>query len=149
MKTIDKVSSLSESELTKLIDLDKHYFPYPWSLESWKTLDLSDNSLFIFKINTEIVGFGLFYTVDGLETAHLLKICLLPEFRGKGMANMFLFEMMKDISSHGFKEAYLEVNSLNLAAINLYNRNGFQKVHFQKNFYGAGQHALKMVSSLI
>ncbi len=149
MKAINKVSSLNKSELSKLIDLDKHYFPYPWSLDSWKTLDLNHNSLFLLKFNAEIVGFGLFYAVDGLDTAHLLKICLRPEFRGKGMANTFLFEMLKDISSHGFKEAYLEVNSLNLAAINLYNRNGFQKVHFQKNFYGAGQHALKMVSSLI
>ncbi len=87
----------------------------------------------IAKINREIVGFaGVIDTVDQLE---ITNIVVRKNFRKKGIGNELLTELIKLAKENGKEKITLEVNNTNLAAIKLYEKNGFKNVGFRKKYY--------------
>lgn len=87
----------------------------------------------IAKINREIVGFaGVIDTVDQLE---ITNIVVRKDFRKKGIGNELLTELIKLAKENGKEKITLEVNNTNLAAIKLYEKNGFKNVGFRKKYY--------------
>ena len=87
----------------------------------------------IAKINREIVGFaGVIDTVDQLE---ITNIVVRKDFRKKGLGNERLTELIKLAKENGKEKITLEVNNTNLAAIKLYEKNGFKNVGFRKKYY--------------
>lgn len=87
----------------------------------------------IAKINREIVGFaGVIDTVDQLE---ITNIVVRKDFRKKGVGNELLTELIKLAKENGKEKITLEVNNTNLAAIKLYEKNGFKNVGFRKKYY--------------
>ena len=87
----------------------------------------------IAKINKEIVGFaGVIDTVDQLE---ITNIVVRKDFRKKGIGNELLTELIKLAKENGKEKITLEVNNTNLAAIKLYEKNGFKNVGFRKKYY--------------
>lgn len=87
----------------------------------------------IAKINREIVGFaGVIDTVDQLE---ITNIVVRKDFRKKGIGNELLTELIKLAKENDKEKITLEVNNTNLAAIKLYEKNGFKNVGFRKKYY--------------
>ena len=87
----------------------------------------------IAKINKEIVGFaGVIDTVDQLE---ITNIVVRKDFRKKGIGNELLTELIKLAKENDKEKITLEVNNTNLAAIKLYEKNGFKNVGFRKKYY--------------
>ena len=87
----------------------------------------------IAKINKEIVGFaGVIDTVDQLE---ITNIVVRKDFRKKGIGNELLTELIKLAKENGKEKITLEVNNTNLAAIKLYEKNGFKNVGFRTKYY--------------
>lgn len=87
----------------------------------------------IAKINKEIVGFaGVIDTVDQLE---ITNIVVRKDFRKKGIGNELLAELIKLAKENDKEKITLEVNNTNLAAIKLYEKNGFKNVGFRKKYY--------------
>ena len=87
----------------------------------------------IAKINREIVGFaGVIDTVDQLE---ITNIVVRKDFRKKGIGNELLTELIILSKENGKEKITLEVNNTNLAAIKLYEKNGFKNVGFRKKYY--------------
>ena len=87
----------------------------------------------IAKINKEIVGFaGVIDTVDQLE---ITNIVVRKDFRKKGIGNELLTELIKLAKENGKEKITLDVNNTNLAAIKLYEKNGFKNVGFRTKYY--------------
>lgn len=87
----------------------------------------------IARINKEIVGFaGVIDTVDQLE---ITNIVVKKDFRKKGIGNELLTELIKLAKENDKEKITLEVNNTNLAAIKLYEKNGFKNVGFRKKYY--------------
>ena len=87
----------------------------------------------IAKINKESVGFaGVIDTVDQLE---ITNIVVRKDFRKKGIGNELLTELIKLAKENDKEKITLEVNNTNLAAIKLYEKNGFKNVGFRKKYY--------------
>lgn len=85
------------------------------------------------KIENEIVGFaGVIDTVDQLE---ITNIVVKKIFRGKGIGNKLLIELIKIAKNRNKKEIILEVNDQNLVAIKLYEKNGFKNIGIRKKYY--------------
>lgn len=126
-----------------VIDLDRDYFPVPWSQAAWLEGQGEDYLLLgSFKttpsdpIVSDLVGFCLFRTLKGDPQAHLLKILVDPDFRGKKLG-LKLLKLAKEILiKEGYKEIFLEVKANNEAAIKLYKKEGFKIVHKVSGYYG-------------
>ena len=79
------------------------------------------------------VGYALGRVVA--DEAELMKICVLGEYRRRGIAEKMLAELLGKMREKGAAACYLEVRSRNLPAISLYKRLGFAEIGLRRNYY--------------
>lgn len=65
-------------------------------------------------------------TFDG-RRIHLHHLGILPDYQGKGLANLLIEESLKFVKTIGY-QVKLEVHSANIKAINLYKKFGFSRL---------------------
>lgn len=139
---ITSPEAISGDFFLKLYQLDHENFPTPWSKEAFSSFINSHQFLFtVIYYNESIIGFTLFEIHAADSFAHLLKIMIKKESRGKNYGEILLNNALIYLKNLGIKKYFLEVESDNLAAINIYRKVGFQRVHLNKNFYGPNRHA--------
>ena len=62
------------------------------------------------------------------DTGELKRMFVRPGFRGRGAGKMMLFEMEKRALRRGFKRIVLETGNRQIAAIALYQANGYKAI---------------------
>lgn len=127
--------------------LDQKYFPRPWKESDWNTLDMSQHRLWTIE-EDPLVGFALFATPSGDETAHLLKVLIIPEKRGSGLALEFWKILCLELQKSGFRTIYLEVEKSNERARAFYRKLGFQHLREVKSYYSDGEAGIMMQLTL-
>lgn len=134
------------AQLVPLIAIDQQYFPYPWARSSWEELvnSVGEYCLGILQLDGKMIGFSLYLLSSHESLAHLLKICILPEARGRGLAQKLLTNDRAQLVAASFERGYLEVAEHNLSAISTYIRCGYHQIHRQRNYYSDGSDALIM-----
>lgn len=149
LKRIEGHDALTSAMAFALFELDKKFFPTPWTNEDWRELFHGhDRSLSVIEINHEIVGFSLFDLSRADSFAHLLKILVHPEFREQKLGMKLLAFDLTELHKRGIKHFFLEVEEDNHAAQKLYLHSGFKIIHKKKDFYGTGRAALIMTADL-
>lgn len=143
--TIEGHQALTSEMAFELYELDRQFFPTPWSEESWKSLFIEhDRLLTIVKTNEAVIGFCLFDKSLADAFAHLLKILIRPEFRANGLSKTLLEASLLNLKVLGCSQFFLEVEENNIAAQSLYLSKGFKVIHKKKDFYGKDRSALIM-----
>ena len=80
-----------------------------------------------------IVGFaGIVISVD---TADVMNIGVLPEYRKQGIGNMLMKKLENLAKISKCESIMLEVRESNQAAISLYQKNDFTSIAIRKNYY--------------
>ncbi len=131
--------------LSQVIELDKKFFPTPWSDISWRKLNLANENLLVLSIkDQEIVGFLLFSISALEELGHLVKIVVHPSRRKMGIAKRMFLVGIQNLSKNHIGRCYLEVDAENSDAILLYKSIGFYQLAKIKGFYSYGGDALTM-----
>ncbi len=126
------IKDLAIQELQEVYEIEKSSFSSPWSYELWqKELSNPLSHNLIAKIEGEVIGY-LCYWLVACE-AHLLRIAIKREYRGKGYAKL-LISKMKESLPEGI-EIYLEVRDSNWRAIRFYESIGFKKIGVRKGYY--------------
>ena len=131
-----------------VIKLDFDYFPRPWTKDQWQNLNPSHNHLFSWTKENELLGYALFQYLSGDDTAHLLKILMLPKVRGSGESHAFWGELTYYLRAQRLKNLYLEVEATNAQAIGFYEKCGFNLLRRNKAYYSNGEDALIMSMTL-
>jgi ribosomal-protein-alanine N-acetyltransferase len=142
--TINTYQPLPNELSSKLFELDRLFFPTPWTLSAWNSLHEQDRLLVILSSESSIVGFCLFDKSIADSFAHLLKILVHPDWRNRGLAKKLLNSALDQLKNEGCTQLFLEVEEDNCAAKELYSLLGFKVVHRKKDFYGTGRAALIM-----
>ena len=70
------------------------------------------------------------------DESELINIAVLPDYRGRGIAQSLLDALLAHAREKDCKSMFLEVASRNEAAQNLYKKNGFETVGKRVGFYG-------------
>ena len=135
-----------QSEMAFLLfDLDRQFFPAPWTQVSWSNLFLDHDRLLVVVEDNKIpIGFCLFDLNLADHFAHLLKIVIEPKYRQQKLAKALLNQALLNLENNGVKNFFLEVEESNLAAQKLYLVHGFKIIHQKKDFYGTNRSALIM-----
>lgn len=128
--------------------LDQLYFPTPWNEKQWKGLFTESHSLYLARKGEDFIGFCLFANSYVDSFAHLLKILVHPDNRGRHFGEDLLNESMKRLKLEGIKSFFLEVEESNCNAIKLYEKCGFKTIHVKKHFYTSGESALIMTHEI-
>jgi ribosomal-protein-alanine N-acetyltransferase len=129
-------------------EIDRLYFPRPWKSSDWATLNLDHHRLWGLFQNHRLIGFALFHVPPQDDTAHLLKIALVPSLRGTGLAAQFWSDLAKALSKERFQRVYLEVEESNIRAQRFYLKSGFTILRRTKSYYSDGEAAIMMQLTL-
>ena len=97
-------------------------------------------------IKETIVGYG----VLGMEgdSAHLMNIAVLPEYRQHGIALQLMAGLDEISREWNCRKMYLEVRSSNMIARNFYSSLGFVYSSRVKGYYADGEDALVLVARI-
>ncbi len=105
-----------------------------WSSENIRETMQSGNTLTILaEEDGNAAGFIMVSVV--LETAELLNVGVLPEYRRKGIAQRLYDAAEKAIREKEAVHMFLEVRENNDPAISFYRKNGFSEIALRKDYY--------------
>lgn len=129
------ISPMSLRHLSRVMQIERESFSDPWSLFSF-TSELSDNpyaTYFIAIYQEMIAGYiGGWLVTDEL---HITNLAIAKEFRGLGIAQQLIDEIIQYSRAWGINRATLEVRASNNSAMNLYRKKGFTSAGYRPSYY--------------
>ena len=121
-------------ELKKIAEIESKCIPDGWSLKAFEDwYDDKKTVVFAAVCNGEMIGFANGSWV--LDEGELLNIAVLESYRNNGIAGELFEKMERFFSEKGIKIIYLEVREKNQPALSIYEKYGFIKNGFRKNYY--------------
>lgn len=132
--------------VSAIAKFDLEYFSYPWKLSDWKSSLCNRNyKLFIASIRGEVIGFALWNYIELEELAHLLKVLVIPRYRGQNLGYQLLSFSELYLKNDGANKFYLEVENDNTRAIKIYSCLSYKVINEVKRFYSSGKDAIIMM----
>lgn len=128
-----------QKDLDTLFNLDvksfNRPFDYPAKSKDDVTKYLGDAIIYLCYIKGDVVGsFSYKRKKDG--SYDFLQMVVLPKYQGKGVGKYMTKKMLEKLKG---KKVYTATHPLNIPAIILYLKNGFQIYGFKDNYYGDGE----------
>lgn len=126
-------------DLPTVLTIDRMSFPTPWSERSYRfELERNPTSrLFVAESmghdEPVIVGFLGYWLI--VDEVHISTIAVHPDFRRKGIGEKMLMTALDQAIRSGAALATLEVRVSNQAAVDLYDKHGFQIVGRRSKYY--------------
>jgi len=146
------IRKVKKEDFDQVFEIEQNCFidPYP---KKQLEYEFNENPLNVFLValdESKIVGFIDFMIT--FNSATIVQIAVIKEYRKQGIATQLLKEMEntfpKDIDDI-VENVTLEVRKSNVAAINLYKKNGYEEVIDKKHYYPDGEDAKYMVKRLL
>lgn len=142
------IELLTAAEVPEVVELDQICLGGLWKAEAYLREIESDKSTLIILClgksefeQHQIIGMACLWSI--VDEAHITLLGIHPDYRQQGLGKLLLLTLLKDAIARRLEWATLEVNEHNLAAINLYQKYGFQIAGSRKNYYQpAGDDAL-------
>ncbi|MCR5121493.1 MAG: ribosomal protein S18-alanine N-acetyltransferase [Ruminococcus sp.] len=112
----------------------KCFFDRPWTAEQFsEELDIDFSRTFIAYEAGGAAGFVNIWLTP--PSATINNIAVLPEMRGRGIADRLMDKAAEVCVSEGIEELTLEVRVTNAPAIALYEKHGLKNVGRRRDFY--------------
>ncbi len=117
--------AMTIEDLEQVLSIEYSTFSNPWSKSSFvNELTHNDHSRYLVLLSDDcIVAYGGIWHV--LDEAHITTIAVDPKFQRQGLGQIMLELLLTKAVSCGAADITLEVRESNLAAIKLYQKNGF------------------------
>lgn len=122
-------------DLDAVMEVEHASFTLPWSREAFYN-ELVNNKYAVYLVaedDGKVVGYCGAWVI--LDEAHITNIALLPNWRGRGLGEELLVQMMTKAERMGTRRMSLEVRVTNHVAQKLYRKLGFQDGGIRKFYY--------------
>ena len=102
------------------------------------------------QIDDEIAGFivGVIYNYSIMRTGHVYTIDVLVKHRRKGVGLRLLRELEQRFVENGVEICYLETGRENVAALELYRKQGYTELNILKDFYSDEVDGIRLMKKL-
>lgn len=109
-------------------------FECNWNIEEFNSIINNDNTYLILCLNKDII-IGFIFFSNLFEEMEILNISVDTYFRKQGIGNKLIEKAIEFSKTNNCTKCLLEVNSLNINAINLYTKLGFTNIYTRKGYY--------------
>lgn len=133
------MSSLSETDIDTVLDIEAVSFPSPWSRASFEgeIAEETSRSLVIKKKQQEepdrVIAYLFFRLLQ--DEIYIMNLAVDPASRRCGVATFLLEHSLKQARRYGAKKVFLDVRVSNDSAIKLYKKMGFCEVGRRQRYY--------------
>ena len=126
------IRAFRETDLPAVARMEKEIFSDPWTEESFRDGG-PDERILLSEDGGEITGYlaGRFIG----DVAELLKLAVSKELQRAGTGSALLSAFITEAKERGCETLWLEVRESNLPAIRLYEKHGFVRNGFRRDYY--------------
>ena len=120
----------------QVAQLEKLCFSLPWSENAIAGELTNPLALWVVAQDGERVA-GYIGSQSVMGEADMMNLAVYPEYRGQGIGEQLVLELIDKLSKNAVSSLTLEVRVSNAAAICLYEKLGFLQVGCRPNYYKA------------
>ncbi|HET7922663.1 MAG TPA: ribosomal protein S18-alanine N-acetyltransferase [Gammaproteobacteria bacterium] len=124
---------MQEADVRRVLEIEKRAYKYHWTEGIFRDCLRVGYGCWVMELSGAIAGYGVMSLVVG--EAHLLNICVAPEWQGRGYGSLLLEHFIALARERSASQMLLEVRPSNTAALSLYQRRGFNEVGLRKAYY--------------
>lgn len=125
-----KITPFEKKHLDDVCKIENECFSSPWSRENLESqIECPTSHFLVAEVDGKAVGYMGLQIFSG--EGYVTNIAVLPNFRGRGIAQALINEQLKN----EMEFITLEVRESNTPAVNLYTKMGFKNVGVRPNFY--------------
>lgn len=129
------VRDMKSDDLAMVSDIERRSYEFPWSHGVFRDCLLAGYQSIVLIRDNVVAGYAVLSIAAG--EAHILNICIDPDFRSYGYGEKLLDELLFRARSASVRQIFLEVRPSNERAIALYQKKGFHKVANRPAYYQA------------
>jgi ribosomal-protein-alanine N-acetyltransferase len=139
------IRDMKLEDIDDVVKIEHLSFKTPWTYEAFLS-EITRNKVAKYRViekGTRVIGYYGLWLLYG--EGHITNIAVHPEFRGIGLGNMLLEDIINISRENKIHALTLEVRVSNTVAINLYKKYGFIEVARRKGYYSdTGEDAIIM-----
>jgi [ribosomal protein S18]-alanine N-acetyltransferase len=121
-------------DLPTVLRIEVESYSVPWSESTFRgLLRRRDAEMIVATADERVVGYAVFWCV--LDQSELGNVAVTGAWRGRGVGELLVAEVIRRASARGVREIFLEVRPSNAVARRLYERFGFRHVGRRRNYY--------------
>jgi ribosomal-protein-alanine N-acetyltransferase len=124
---------LCEADLAYVTALEAQIHASPWTMGNFRDALTAGYSACVGERECRIVAYGVLMLAPG-ET-QILNLSVVPDARREGLGRTLLRRFIDDARQLGAEQIFLEVRASNVAAISLYETEGFAPVARRVAYY--------------
>jgi len=123
-------------DLDRVYEIEQLAYPFPWSRGIFVDCLRVGYACFGLQIGRELAGYSIASFAAG--EAHLLNICIHPDWQRRGYGSLLLEYMINHVARLDSEAIFLEVRASNPRAVTLYKNRGFKVIGRRPAYYKAG-----------
>lgn len=129
------IRAMLDGDVPSVATVERASYQFPWSDGIFRDCVRVGYLCRVVECAGVVIGHGIVST--GAGEAHILNVCVRPEFRCRGIGRQLLRYLLDRSRALGMAEAFLEVRPSNITAIRLYQSLGFEQVGVRRGYYQA------------
>ena len=126
---------MGREDLASVIAVETSAYSHPWSEGILLDCLRVGYSCWVCELGEELVGHAVMSVAVG--EAHLLNICIGPDWQGLGVGRRLLRRMLRIAGDRQADTMFLEVRASNTGARGLYESEGFGEIGRRSDYYPA------------
>ncbi|MCS6946923.1 MAG: ribosomal protein S18-alanine N-acetyltransferase [Steroidobacteraceae bacterium] len=127
--------AMREEDVPRVYANERRAYAFPWSEGIFRDCVRVGYVCRVLELNGALIGHGILSI--GAGEAHLLNLCIVEEFRCRGLGRLLMEHLLQAARAAGARSVYLEVRPSNTTAIRLYQSLGFEHVGTRRGYYQA------------
>lgn len=141
------IRRMSESDLDGVMVGENASYATPWNEGIFRDCLATGYHGFVLEQAERIAGHAMMSVAVG--EAHILNLCIYPEFQARGLGRRLLQRLLDHAASMDADTAFLEVRASNRLAIALYESEGFNEIGERRGYYPAAVHGGEREDALV
>ena len=129
------IERMTIDDIDNVVNVENNCFTTPWSKDSF-VRELVENEIALYlvaKIENIAVGYIGVWRIQ--NEGHITNVAVHSDYRGRGIGNMLVSELLSLCKKEGIEAFTLEVRKSNLVAQNLYKKFQFAECGIRRGYY--------------
>ena len=128
---------MKPTDIDAVAEIENRSYVFPWTPGILRDCLRAGHQCWVLEAGTQLLGYGVLSAAAG--EAHILNLCIAPEYQGRGHGRRLLRRLIDLARWHKVHQVFLEVRPSNPAAIALYRDEGFNEIGVRPNYYPAAK----------